>query len=90
LGRQNPLRNLLNRLVWDANLLPDDYVIVYISRGAPGDLEEVRGSAIVKVWARGFEIKAGNKTKYIPFHRIVEIKNIKTGEVLFRSPRYRL
>jgi len=87
LGRENPLRNLLNRLLWDSEIDPSDYEIVFISRGAPNDTEIICGSALVKVWARGFEAKVRGGTKYVPFHRIIEIRNRKTGEVIFRSPR---
>ncbi len=83
------IRNFLNKLIWDDRLSPDDFVIVYLSRGAPGDREEVVCSLITKVHRNGFEYKTpGLRTKYIPFHRVLVIKNRRTGEVVFTSPRY--
>lgn len=84
-ARRNPLRNLLIRLVWDSGLNPGDYVISFRSRGAPGGVEAVRGDALEKVYLRGFEARVGGRVRYIPFHRVVEVRNEATGEVLYSS-----
>jgi len=83
-ARRNPLRNLLVRLVWDRSLNPGDYVISFRSRGAPSGVETVRGDALEKVYLRGFEAKVGGRVLYVPFHRVVEVRNEATGEVLYR------
>ncbi len=80
-------RSVLNRLLWDSRVNRGDYEIVYESRGAPGGVERVSASFLLKVFSRGFEYEARGGRKYIPFHRIVEIRNVKTGEVLYRSRR---
>ena len=85
--RSNPLRNLLIRLLWDPGIDAGDYVIAYRSRGAEGGFEVVRGSDIVKVYLRGFEVRSRRGVKYIPFHRILYIKNESTGKYLYRSRR---
>lgn len=83
--RRNPLRNLLNRLMWDRSLNPGEYVIYFESRGATSGFEVVKGDELEKVYLRGFEARMGGKVKYIPFHRVLEVRNEATGEVLYRS-----
>jgi len=36
------------------------------------------------VYLRGFEAKVGGRVLYVPFHRVVEVRNEATGEVLYR------
>ncbi len=86
-ARRNPLRNLLLRLVWDRGLNPRDYVISFESRGAPSGVEAIRGDALEKVYLRGFEARVGGSARYVPFHRVIEVRNEATGEVLYRSRR---
>lgn len=81
-------RSVLNKLLWDSRVNRGDYEIVYESRGAPSGVERVSALFLSKVFSRGFEYEVGGRRKYIPFHRIVEIRNVKTGEVLYRSRRH--
>lgn len=82
--RRNPLRNLINRLVWDRSIGAESYTIYYRSRGAPHGVEAVRGSDVEKVYLRGFEARVGGRLRYIPFHRVLEVRNEATGEVVYR------
>jgi len=80
------IRNFLNKLKWDPRENPENYIIEYISRGAPNDKEIIRASSITKVFHRGFEYKAPyGKIKYIPFHRILLIKNVSTDRIIYRK-----
>ncbi len=82
----NPLRNLFNRFVWDKNFPSEKIEIRYISRGAPNNYESLLGTDVIKVFSRGFEYKTSDgKRKYIPFHRVILIKNKVSGEILYRS-----
>lgn len=81
--RGNPLRNLLIRMLMDPNLRAGDYTISYTSRGSERNRDEVRGSDLVKVYLRGFEVSHNGKITYIPFHRVLEVKNEVTGEILY-------
>ncbi|MEM1509398.1 MAG: hypothetical protein QXY49_01965 [Thermofilaceae archaeon] len=65
------------------NLRAGDYRISYTSRGSERDRDEVRGSDLVKVYLRGFEVNYNGKITYIPFHRVLEVKNEVTGEILY-------
>jgi len=85
--RGNPLRNLLNRLLWDKRLDPGEYEVVFRSRGAEGDVESVRGTQIVGVFQRGFEVEREGVRVYVPFHRVIMVKNLSTGDVLYSSER---
>lgn len=82
------IRNFLNKILWDKREVPSNYLIYFISRGAPGDIESVSADKITRVYSRGFEFKEDEKVKYIPFHRIVLIKDIKNDRYVFRSPKY--
>ncbi len=84
----NPLRDLLNKILWDPSIDPSEIIVYYVSRGAPGDKEEFYGTQILKVWSRGVDVNIRGKRKYIPFHRIIEVKNVKNGKILFKSPRF--
>jgi uncharacterized protein (UPF0248 family) len=88
--RRNPLRNLLNRLVWDRSLNPGDYAIYFESRGTTSGFEVVKGDELEKVYLRGFEARMGGKVKYIPFHRVFEVRNETTGEILYRARNRRV
>ena len=83
--RSNPLRNFLSRLKWDASINPEEYLVTFVSRGAPGGVEAVRGSSIERVYLRGFEAREGGKVRYIPFHRVVEVRNTVTGSVVYKK-----
>ena len=83
--RGNPLRNLLIRFIWDPGINARDYSIVFRSRGAEGGVEVVKASNIVKVYLRGFEVRTELGVKYIPFHRVLLVRNEATGELLYRS-----
>lgn len=87
--RSNPLRNLLNRLRWDASVRPDDFIIAFASRGAPGGVETVRGGLVGRVCARGFEVVEGGRVRYIPFHRVLLVKNEVTGQTVYEKRRDR-
>jgi len=82
-------RSILNKLLWDSRIDRRDYEIVYESRGAPEGVERVSALFLSKVFSRGFEYEVEGKRKYIPFHRILEIRNVRTGEVVYKSRRHK-
>ncbi len=81
----HPLRNLLNRLRWDENENPENYEITYRHRGAPADIKRVRASRIQKLGKSYFTLTEGSGTEesLIPFHRILEIRNISDDSILW-------
>ncbi len=85
---KNPLRDVLSRLLHDSSLVKDDYEIVYVSRGALDDLEHISGADLVRVTRFGFSWRTPTGViKEIPFHRVVLVRNVRTGSVLYLNPR---
>lgn len=70
------LKELLNKLLWHPESNPEDYIVVYLHRGAVGD----KKSVLLKDIKIEDSFLVFDET-HIPFHRILEIKNLKTGEV---------
>jgi len=82
----HPLKNIFNKIFWDKRENPRDYSVTFIHRGAPGDIKRISVSSIEKVGASWFTYSSGeDESTVIPFHRIIEIKNVKSKEVLWRS-----
>ncbi len=80
----HPLKNILNKLRWSKDENPEDYLITYRHRGAPGDIKKMRASMIGTLAKSYFTIEetAGEETT-IPFHRILEVRNTKDNSVLW-------
>jgi uncharacterized protein (UPF0248 family) len=81
----HPLKNILNKLFWSEKENPEDYKIIYIHRGAPGNLKSLNASCITKIGKSWFSFKDNEEEKIIPFHRVTLIVNLKTGEYLWRK-----
>ncbi len=81
----HPLRNLLNGLRWDGSKNPEDYVITYRHRGAPGDVKRIKASEIHSLEKSYFTIRESSESEasVIPFHRILEIRNIHDDSLLW-------
>jgi hypothetical protein len=87
----HPLKNILNRLRWDGRENPDDYLITYRHRGAPGDIKQVRASRIGNLGKSFFTIgeEYGGEETIIPFHRILEIRNRHDDSIIWVSRKRR-
>ncbi|MGD0689032.1 MAG: RNA repair domain-containing protein [Candidatus Bathyarchaeia archaeon] len=87
----HPLRNILNRLRWDEKENPEDYVITYRHRGAPGDTKQVNASNIRTLGKSYFTIQedSAGEESLIPFHRILEIRNMRDDSILWVSRKTR-
>ncbi len=84
----HPLKNILNKLRWDTSEKADDYLITYRHRGAPGDVKRVRASAILKLGKSYFTLPSESDDEgTIPFHRVLEVRNKATQEVVWKSRR---
>ncbi len=81
----HPLRNILNRLRWDKNENPDNYLITYRHRGAPADIKQIKASKIQVLGKSYFTIREttdGDET-VIPLHRILEVRRTEDGAVFW-------
>ncbi len=84
----HPLKNILNRFFWDKAVSPNDYELSFVHRGAPDDTKTIPVSSVEKVGGSWFAYRADNDGETtIPFHRILKIRNIRTGQVLWKSRR---
>ena len=79
------IRDLLNKLIWDSKEDIKDYVIVYIHRGALNDQRQIPAHLIEKVYVGSFLCTIDDEETIIPFHRILEIRNIRTQEVVYKK-----
>jgi uncharacterized protein (UPF0248 family) len=79
------IRDILNKLIWDPKEDIKDYVIVYIHRGALNDQRRIPADLIEKVYVGSFLCTIDDDETIIPFHRILEIRNIRTQEVVYKK-----
>ncbi|MFQ6074945.1 MAG: RNA repair domain-containing protein [Candidatus Bathyarchaeia archaeon] len=78
------IRDILNKVLWTASNNIANYEVTFIHRGAPMDRKTILLSSIMVVKSSWFTyIGEGEEEVPIPFHRIIEIRNVKTGQVLW-------
>ena len=82
----HPLKNILNKVFWDKRENPDHYALSFIHRGALGDLKTISLTKIREVGNSWFTYgdDVENETT-IPFHRVTLVKNMRSGNVLWRK-----
>jgi uncharacterized protein (UPF0248 family) len=76
------MRQIFNRIKWTGRR----GYFRYVDRGSPGGEAECPTDAIVEIGAGGVVVSSRGGVKYIPYHRIVEIR-LETGEVLLSRRR---
>ncbi len=82
----HPLRNIFKKITWDARERAGNYVIYFIHRGVPGDMREINASLITKVGPSWFTYAtAESEETLIPFHRVIRIVNVQTGQAIWIS-----
>ena len=79
------IRDVLNKILWDKNEGSHDYVVTFIHRGAIDDRRTIPFNSIVNIFSSHFVYRRGEEEVYIPFHRILEIKNVRTGRVTWKK-----
>jgi uncharacterized protein (UPF0248 family) len=85
----NPLKETFNRLMWDLRERIADYEITYVHRGAPDDRRTISARQVGEVSKSWFSHSdAKGEENMIPFHRVIEIRNRVTGEVIWHSRRH--
>lgn len=82
------IREILNKLLWNSRWRTEDYEIVFIHRGAYKNRKTITCNLIKAIQPSWFIYvdETGGETA-IPFHRILEIRNVKTGESIWRTRR---
>lgn len=82
----NPLKNLFNQIMWDPRYNRNDFEVDYVHRGVPKDQKTIRASSITTVGGSWFQFGEDEPTT-IPFHRILRIRNLKTGRIVWSRKR---
>lgn len=77
------IRTLLNKIKWDSQLKENNYLVTYIHRGIPGNRKIIESKQIRNVSQSFFSYEDNGNITYIPFHRIIEIKNKETNEIIY-------
>lgn len=80
------IREVLNKLLWDSRLKKEDFEVVFTHRGAYQDRRVIPFKTIKRVDRFGFiYLDERGKETIIPFHRVLEVRNMKTGEPIWRK-----
>ena len=88
------LKELINRIIWHPRYSVEDYEIIYLHRVNQKRVSKNKKNSIIykKIPMSGVSIKhsfvlydVDNQRAHIPLHRILEIKNRRTGEILYKK-----
>ncbi len=75
---------VLNRILHHPAYDPEDFIVIYEHRGAPHDLKILEVSELARVTRWDLVLRHGVQ---IPLHRIVQIRDRRTGEILAGEER---
>jgi uncharacterized protein (UPF0248 family) len=79
------IREILNRILWDQRKKKADYVLTFIHRGAHMNRKVIPFNLIREVKASWFSYGREDEEVIIPFHRILEVKNVKNGKLIWEK-----
>jgi len=79
------IREILNRIFWDQRENRGNYIVTFIHRGAYMNRKIISFSLIKDVRASCFSYEVDGERVIIPFHRILEIINVKNGELVWEK-----
>jgi uncharacterized protein (UPF0248 family) len=77
------LREVLNRILWDKRENPEDCEITFIHRGVYMDRKRLNCNLITEVKSSYFTYEEGKEEVIIPLHRVVEVRNLRAGRVMW-------
>ena len=87
-NKEQTIRDILNELKWNKKYDEKDFSLKYIHRGSPRDYKKIKISEIKDVLGAFFtrmEKEFDDELVNIPFHRILEIRNDITNEILYEK-----
>lgn len=76
------MKEIFNRIKWKR----ERGYFTFLNRGSAGDVETYTTDAVVEIGQNGVVVEKDGQRRYIPYHRIVEIR-LETGEVLLSRRR---
>ena len=78
------IRDLLNKLKWSPDIKFEDYQVVIVHRGGYMDRKVIPCASILDIGPRAFcYLDEKGSTTWIPYHRVVEVRDIK-GNIVWR------
>lgn len=80
--REHPLRSLLSRIRRGSGNA-SEVELVYRHRGGPKDELAIKVSSVSRLGKGWFMLEDGETQ--IPFHRVLRVKNLRSGEVLWEK-----
>jgi uncharacterized protein (UPF0248 family) len=84
------LRDVLNRIRWDREKTKLSYEVSYVHRGATGDKRTIPFSNIREIHSSWFMYTdPDDGDVMIPFHRVLEVREVGSEQILWRSRRQR-
>ena len=80
------LRDVLNRIRWDPDKSRRTYEITYIHRGAPSDKRTIPFSNVKEIHSSWFDyLDPEIGEAIIPFHRILEVRDVESGKKVWKK-----
>jgi len=80
------IRDVLNKLLWDPRENSADYRLTFVHRGAPRDVKAIPCNLIAEVESSCFTYRSEDEGEVlIPFHRVLEIRDVKTGRIAWKK-----
>ncbi|MEM3737215.1 MAG: RNA repair domain-containing protein [Candidatus Bathyarchaeia archaeon] len=77
---------MLGKIFWSGSMPVEDFTVTFIHRGAVSDKKTIPFSSILKISRACFTYRSNGEEILIPLHRVLEVKNTKTGVSLWRKP----
>ena len=77
------IRKLLNKIKWDPQLKDKNYIITFIHRGVPENKKTIEAKLIKNITSNFFSYVEKEVFSYIPFHRILTIKEKETDKIIY-------
>ena len=82
------IREILNKIFWDSRYRKENYEIIFLHRGANRNRRIIPFERIKNIQPSWFIYIDEKKNEIIiPFHRILEIRNVQTGEFIWRKSK---
>ena len=79
------IREILNKIKWDPQLNEKNYYITFIHRGFPDDKKTIESRVIKTISSSFFSYFEGEDISYIPFHRILLIKEKESNQIIYKK-----
>lgn len=79
------IRDILNRIKWDPQLNEGKFLLTFIHRGAPGNIKIIEVKSIKVISENFFSYFDNNNYNFIPFHRILIIREKETNQILYKK-----